>query len=115
MPLSSCVCAITLSLLSYVCVMSPLGINYVSLCLFPNTEVIILLKIVSCFIAWFQLELFFLSLLVTESSPTLTNDIIAILSHVARCSSEYVNLVTSILAGEEGKYFTLPLRARCMR
>ncbi|EDO31544.1 predicted protein, partial [Nematostella vectensis] len=52
-------------------------------------------------------ELFFTSLLSTDSPVSIVCDVIAILSHVARSSSEYVSTVISILAGDRGSYEAL--------
>ncbi|XP_068679432.1 serine/threonine-protein kinase 36-like [Montipora foliosa] len=47
----------------------------------------------------------FLASLVSADNPiTLLSDIITILSHVARSSSEYVTMVTSVLQGDEESY-----------
>ncbi|KXJ28930.1 serine/threonine-protein kinase 36 [Exaiptasia diaphana] len=54
-----------------------------------------------------KLEPFLTSLLITENFPTLISDVIALLSHVARCSVEYVDMVIGVLSGEKGTFETL--------
>lgn len=50
-----------------------------------------------------EVEPFLASLMSAENSVTLLNDVIAILSHVSRSSSEYVSMVTRVLQGDRGK------------
>ena len=38
-----------------------------------------------------------------DNSVTLLSDVIAILSHIARSSSEYVSMVTGVMQGDGGK------------
>jgi len=45
-------------------------------------------------------ESFLASLVSADNSITLLSDVITILSHVARSSSEYVSLVTKVLQGD---------------
>jgi len=51
----------------------------------------------------FQGESFLASLVSADNSITLLSDVITILSHVARSSSEYVSLVTKVLQGDGGE------------
>ena len=51
---------------------------------------------------FFQAEPFLASLVSSDNSITLLNDVIAILSHVARSSSEYVSMATNVLQGDGG-------------
>ena len=51
----------------------------------------------------FQAESFLASLVSAENSVTLLSDVITILSHVARSSSEYVSMVTKVLQGDGGE------------
>lgn len=51
-----------------------------------------------------KVEPFLASLMSAENSVTLLNDVIAILSHVSRSSSEYVSMVTRVLQGDRESY-----------
>lgn len=51
----------------------------------------------------FQGESFLASLVSADNPITLLSDVITILSHVARSSSEYVSMVTKVLGGDGGK------------
>lgn len=51
----------------------------------------------------FQGESFLASLVSADNPVTLLSDVITILSHVARSSSEYVSMVTKVLGGDGGK------------
>lgn len=51
----------------------------------------------------FQAEPFLASLVSADNFITLLSDVIAILSHVARSSSEYVSMVTNVLQGDRGE------------
>ena len=51
----------------------------------------------------FQAEPFLASLVSADNPITLLSDVIAILSHVARSSSEYVAMVTRVLQGDRGE------------
>jgi len=52
----------------------------------------------------FQAEPFLASLVSADNFITLLSDVIAILSHVARSSSEYVSMVTNVLQGDRASY-----------
>lgn len=58
----------------------------------------------SCLSIGFQAEPFITSLVSADNPITLLSDAITILSHVARSSSEYVTMVTSVLQTDQGNW-----------